>query len=162
MRVRPYEPADGAHLSALYRRAVEAVGPKDYAPEQVAAWASRCPAPERLDALAADGRRMLVAVDDKNTPLAFGDLEPDGHIHFLYCAPEAAGTGVSAALYDALETIARENGIDRLYAEASEAACRFFRRQGFTIGRRRDFEIDGVPIHNRAVEKRLTEDDPAR
>lgn len=105
---------------------------------------------------------MLVAVDGAGRPVAFGDLEPDGHIHFLYCAPEAAGTGVTATLYDALERIARAQGIVRLYAEASEPARRFFARQGFrTIGRR-DFDIEGVPIHNYAVEKRLPEAAPSR
>lgn len=32
-----------------------------------------------------------MAVDDEDQPLAFGDLEHDGHIGYLYCAPEAAG-----------------------------------------------------------------------
>lgn len=155
MKIRRYEKADAVHLSSLYRRSVERIGPRDYGAAQVAAWVARCPSPARIDAVAADGRCMLVAVDGRNVPIAFGDLEPDGHIDFLYCAPEAAGTGVAAALYRALEAIARENGNDRLYAEASEAACRFFRRQGFTVLRRRDFETGGVAIHNYAVEKRL-------
>jgi putative acetyltransferase len=156
MRIRPYEASDASHLSALYRRSVETIGPRDYSAAQVAAWASRCPSPERIGALANDGRCMLVAVDATDAPLAFGDLEPDGHIHFLYCAPEVAGTGAASALYEALESRARELGIDRLYAEASEAARRFFLRKGFTVVRRRDFDIDGVPIHNYAVEKRLS------
>lgn len=155
MTIRPFRNADAEPLSALYRRSVETVGPRGYAPEQVAAWASMSPSPERLRALAGDGRTTLVAVDAADEPLAFGDLEADGHIHFLYCAPEAAGTGIVAGLYAGLERRARDAGMARLYSEASEAARRFFLKQGFTVLARRDFEIGGVPIHNYAVEKRL-------
>lgn len=155
MIIRPFRPGDADALSDLYRRSVEALGPRDYAPGQVAAWAAITPSPGRLRALAGDGRTTLVAVDEADAPLAFGDLEADGHIHFLYCAPEAAGTGTVAALYAELERRAREAGMARLYSEASEAARRFFLKQGFAVVARRDFEIAGVSIHNFAVEKAL-------
>ena len=155
MNIRPSRAEDAPALAALYVRSVEAIGPAGYAPEQVAAWAAGAPSAERLQRLATDGRTTLVAVDDADRPLAFGDLEPDGHIHFLYCAPEAVGAGVTAALYTRLEALARERGVTRLYAEASEAARRFFLKQGFVVTARRDFEVAGVPIHNYAVEKTL-------
>jgi putative acetyltransferase len=97
----------------------------------------------------------LVTEGDDGEVLAFGDLEADGHIDFLYAAPEAVGKGVAAALYDELETAARERGIARLYSEASEAARRLFLKKGFTVLHRRDFDVRGVPIHNYAMEKRL-------
>ena len=155
MEIRDYEAGDAAALSALYRRSVEAIGPRDYTAEQVAAWAALALSPERIEALSRDGRRLLVAVEGDGPPLAFGDLEADGHIHFLYCAPEAAGRGVASALYDELERTARAQGLTRLYSEASEAARRFFAKKGFTVLAKREFEVGGVPIHNYAVEKRL-------
>jgi putative acetyltransferase len=155
VRIRRYEARDAGALADLYRRSVEQIGPKDYAEEQVRAWAALGPSPAQIDARAADGRTTLVAVDDTDQPQAFGDLEPDGHIACLYCSPEAAGKGITAALYDRLEEIAREQGMQRLHAEASEAARRFFLRKGFVVIARRDLEIAGVPIHNYAVEKRL-------
>lgn len=155
MKIRAYESRDAEALAALYVRSVEGIGPRDYSAEQVAAWAALGPSPERIEARSRDGRRMLVAVDAADRLLAFGDLEADGHIHFLYCAPEAAGRGVTSALYDELERSARAQGLKRLYSEASEAARRFFAKKGFTVTAKRAFEIDGVPIHNYAVEKRL-------
>lgn len=98
---------------------------------------------------------MLVAAGADGTPLAYGDLEPDGHIDHLYCRPDAAGTGVTAALYQALEAAARARGIARLHTEASEPARRFFLKQGFTVVSRNDFEVAGVAIHNWRMEKRL-------
>lgn len=155
MRIRPYAARDAAALSALYRRSVREVGARDYSARQVEAWAGLAPSAERLDALLADGRTRLVAVDGADRPVAFVDCEADGHIHFLYCAPEAAGTGVVSELYDTLEAIARRGGVTRLYAEASEAARRFFLKKGFVVIQTRRFQVAGVDIHNYAVEKTL-------
>jgi len=88
---------------------------------------------------------------------AYQTLTPDsrGKPMSAKSRQEAAGTGVAAALYERLEGIARERHVPRLHAEASEAARRFFLKQGFAVIRRRDFAIAGVPIHNYAVEKWL-------
>jgi putative acetyltransferase len=72
------------------------------------------------------------------------------------CAPEAAGTGVAAALYAHLQQIALDRGIGRLYVEASEPARRFFLKHGFQTIERRDFVRRGVLIHNYRMEKPLT------
>lgn len=152
--IRPARPGDAAAQSELYRRSVAVLGSRDYSPVQVAAWLRLCPPPEEFAQLARDGRRTLVAEKD-GTLQGFADVEPDGHINFFYCAPEAAGKGVAALLYTKLEATAKRQKIVRLYAEASEAAHRFFLRQGFTTLRQRDFEIGGVAIHNYAVEKIL-------
>lgn len=98
---------------------------------------------------------MLVAVDADAAPLAYGDLEGDGHIDHLYCRPDAAGTGVAAALYAALEASARARGMARLCTEASEPARRFFAKQGFDLVARNDFELGGVAMHNFRMEKIL-------
>lgn len=155
MKVRPYDQRDAAPLADLYVRSVEALGPQEYSERQVDAWAALAPSAAHLDALMADGRARFVAVDCADRPIAFADLEPDGHIHFLYCAPEAAGTGAASAVYAALETAARGDGMGRLYAEASEGARRFFIGKGFAVTSKREFEISGVAIHNYAVEKPL-------
>jgi putative acetyltransferase len=152
--MRDYARGDSEALADIFRRAVREIGPRDYSAEQIEAWAGGLRT-DRLDARLSDGRLCLVAIDDANTPLAFGDLEADGHIDFLYAAPQAAGKGIAAALYDALETRARARGMIRLYTEASEAARRFFLKKGFAVVGRRDFFIGDVSIHNYAMEKKL-------
>jgi putative acetyltransferase len=153
--IRPFAAADAPALSVLYRRSVAVLGPRDYGPEQVSAWLSGAPTPESVRARYDVGRIALVAAERGGRPLAFGDVERDGHVDLLFCAPEAAGTGVASALYDALEAAARAGGRGRLHVEASEAARRLLARKGFRVVARRDFEIDGVPIHNYAMEKIL-------
>jgi len=160
MRIRPYRPGDASALAGLYAQSVEQLGPRHYSPRQIAAWQTLCPSPETLQAQSLDGRSRLVAVDDADRPLGFIDLAPDGYIQYLYCAPAAAGRGVAGALYAALEREARARGIRRLYAEASEVARGFFIKRGFTSTARREFLIDGVAIHNHAVEKHLVDHRP--
>ena len=98
---------------------------------------------------------VLVAADESGHVVAFIDLEPDGHIDRLFCAPEAAGRGIASRLYEALEAAARAQGIERLFTEASELARRFFEPKGFTVLHRQDKILRGVPIHNYRMAKTL-------
>jgi putative acetyltransferase len=155
MHIRPYRPDDAAAVAAIFFESVREAGPRDYSAAQVAAWAPERPDTGRVDARARDGRLMLVAVDERDRPIAYGDLEPSGHIDHLYCRPERVGTGVASALYDALEREALALGLSRLFVEASEAARRLFLRKGFDEIERREFPIRGVMIHNYRMAKSL-------
>jgi len=155
VRIRHYQADDAELLAALFCRSVMELGGKDYSPVQIQAWAARGPTAAQFHARSTDGRLVLVVVGQEGARLAFAELEDDGHIDFFYCAPEAAGKGIASALYDRLEKEARKKNIARLYSEASEAARRLFLRKNFSVIRCRDFEIDGVAIHNYAMEKRL-------
>ena len=154
MKLRPYTPADAPALAALYARSVRHFGPRAYNPEQVEAWAATACA-EKTAARCADGRTVLVAEGPEGTLLGYGDMEADGHLDFLYTAPEGEGQGVGSALYAALEDVARAQGSARIVVEASELARPLFERRGFTLTRRNDFEVAGVPIHNYSMEKAL-------
>jgi len=158
MKIRPYRHEDAPALVALFHAAVHEIARLYYSQAQVNAWAPEVPDAARFRARAADGRTLLVAVDDEDVPLAYADLEEDGHIDHLFCRPGAAGTGVTAVLYAALEDAARARGIGLVYVEASEPARRFFARQGFAMVGRRDFEMAGVAIHNFEMEKKLRSD----
>ncbi len=155
MRIRDYRPSDAPALAQIYARSVRGIGPRFYTAEQVEAWAATAPTVERVREAYGDGRVALVAVDSDDRPVAFSDVETDGHINFLYCAPEAAGRGTMSALVDVLEDRAAALGYPRLHVEASEAARPFFLRRGFTLLARRELRIGDVPIHNYAMEKWL-------
>lgn len=155
VRVRAFRPDDAPALARLFHEAVNQIASLHYSPAQVAAWSPAPPDPGRFVARGADGRILLVAEDSTGAPLAYGDVEADGHIDHLFCRPDAAGTGVAATLYAALEAAALAQGNARLYTEASEPARRFFERRGFAVLHRRDFQLAGVAIHNYAMEKRI-------
>jgi putative acetyltransferase len=154
--VRPYRNGDAPALAQLFYDAVRQAARSDYSQAQVEAWAPQPPDPARFAAKAGDGRTFLVAVDEKDEPIAFGDLEADGHIDYLYCRPDFVGKGVASTLYDSLEGIARARAMPRLYTEASELARRLFAHKGFVVIERRDFTLNGIGLHNYAMEKMLT------
>jgi putative acetyltransferase len=153
--IRGYERRDAADVADVFYRSAREVALSDYTPEQVKAWV-----PKRWDAehehkRSGDGRLVLVAEGESGHVIAFIDLEPDGHIDRLYCAPEAAGRGIAARLYSRMEDAARADGITRLFTEASELARRFLERRGFAVLERQDKVLRGVAIHNYVMAKTL-------
>lgn len=155
-RIREFVPDDAQHLSQIFFRSVRELGPTAYNEAQVTAWAPASPPAEIYIKRANKGRTILVAVDENNTPLAYGDLEPDGHIDQLFCLPETSRRGIGSALCDALEARAAILGLDSLFVEASEIALSLFRRKGFTTDEKRNFLLRGVPMHHYRMSKRLT------
>jgi putative acetyltransferase len=153
--IRGYEQRDADDLADVFFRSVRQVAISDYTPAQVRAWAPERRTPEQLHQWAGDGRLVLLATNESDRAMAFIDLEPDGHIDHLFCAPEAAGRGIASQLYEAVEAAARQQEISRLYTEASELARRFFERKGFVVLERQDLVVRGEPIHNYKMAKDL-------
>jgi putative acetyltransferase len=153
--IRAYDPRDAAGLADVFFRSVRQVALSDYTAAQVRAWAPEPRTAEWAHGEASDGRLVLVAADEDDRPVAYIDLEPDGHIDRVFCAPEAAGQGIASRLYDAVEAAAREQGITSLFTEASELARRLFERKGFAVMERQDLVIRGVAIHNYRMAKAL-------
>ncbi|WP_300380009.1 GNAT family N-acetyltransferase [Henriciella sp.] len=162
LRIRSYRQTDAVRLEEIFRQAVSAIGPQHYSEEQVSAWSGPRVNAERLDAMYSDGRATFIAVDGTEKVVAFSDMEPDGHIDMLYCDPAFARQGYATALVRATEMEARRQTLRRLFTEASEAAKPVFARMGFEVRYRRDIEVDGVAIHNWAMEKRLAPSPVAR
>lgn len=155
MHIRPFEDRDAADWGRIFHAAVHGIGARDYTPAQCAAWSPVEAPAEVIETRARDGRTTWIAADEADVAQGFIELEPDGHIDCFYIAPDFAGTGIGAALYATLEEEARRRGLARLYVEASEAARRFFLRQGFTDQGRRDFMRRGAVLHNHAMDKAL-------
>ena len=152
--IREYRPSDAPSLARIFLDAVKRTGLRCYSAAQVAAWASRAATPEEVDARCMDGRAVYVAEID-GRPEAFIDLQENGHIDMMFCAPDHTGQGLAAQLFVMLEREARRRGLARLHVDASEVAKPFFERRGFTLVRRNDLVIEGVPIHNYHMERLL-------
>jgi putative acetyltransferase len=151
-------PGDADRLASIFYRAVREGALKAYSQVQVEAWAPEMPDPDMYRRRGVDGRILLVAVDGKDEPVAYIDLEANGHIDHLFCLPEFIGTGAASMLYDQLESIARAQVMHRLFVEASEIAHPFFERKGFQVLHRNDIVRRGVGLHNYTMEKLLTAD----
>ncbi|MEM8725897.1 MAG: GNAT family N-acetyltransferase [Pseudomonadota bacterium] len=154
--IRPFHTEDAAALADLTLAAIRAVGSQSYSSEQVDVWAARHPGPERFINRADAGSRIFVAADESDVPVAYALLEPGGHLDMLYCHPDHTRRGLADELLALAEQTAISLDTRRLYTEASELARPAFERAGYEVTHRRDFEIEGVAIHNYAMEKRLT------
>ena len=155
MEIRPFRPEDAEHLPGLMHAAIHTLAARAYSPAQLAAWS---PAPMPADtflARARDGRDIFVATDDKGQPLGFIELEPSGHVDCFYCAPDAAGQGIGAALYAALERAAIARALPELHVDASEIARGFFLRRGFCQIARNTIRRHGTILHNYTMTKTL-------
>lgn len=153
--IRPYRETDAQSLAVLTVAAILEVGPAQYSAKQVAAWAARHPGPEAFRQRYAKGDMIFVAANTDDAPVAYALLEADGHLDMLYCDPGHVRRGLAGRLLDHAEQKAKSLSLTRLYTEASELARPSFERAEYTVLHRRDFDIDGVPIHNYAMEKRL-------
>ena len=108
--IRRYEAADAGAVADVFFRSVREVAASDYDEAQRMAWMPELRSAGQIHGWAGDGRLVLVAVDDGDRVVAFTDLEADGHVGHLFCAPEAAGRRVAARLCDAVEAAARAQG----------------------------------------------------
>ena len=159
-RVRPFRDGDAHALAAITHAAISAIGSRYYSPDQVAVWAARHPGPDRFIDRAVSGHLIWVAATENDEPVAYALLDPEsdhgGHLDMLYCHPDHTRQGLADMLLDHAEKQALSLQLGRLYTEASELARGAFKRAGYCVTHRRDFEIDGVAIHNFAMEKVLT------
>lgn len=153
--IRRFTDEDAECLNEIYRTSVATLTKADYSDAQRLAWENLAPSPAAFRERARDGRWVLVAVEPGGRILGYADLEADGHVDQLYCAPEGAGRRIGSRLLAEIESVARGAAIARLFVEASETARPVFERAGFAWLERRDLVIGGVAIHNHSMEKRL-------
>lgn len=157
MTIRRYREGDAASLCALFVRSVREIGPAKYDAAQIGAWAHDVP-----DAVAWGARmrqnETFVAVGDDGMPAGWIELEADGHVDMLYCAPEATGRGVAAQLYAAAERLARERGWTHLTTHASRFAESFFRKHGWRVDERETVIRFGIAIERTRMSKTLQPD----
>ena len=129
VKIRRHLPGEEKALQEIYFEATRKSNSRDYTSEQVARWvAEHADLEEWTSRLA--GTKPFVAVID-GRPIAFGELEPDGHIDFFYCHPDWEGRGAGSELIRAITVEALKRGLKTLHAEVSVTAEPFFTKKGF-------------------------------
>jgi len=158
--IRAFRTSDAEALAQLTLAAIRSVGSARYSAEQVHAWAARHPGPERFLERAANGDVIFLASDPQDRAVAYALIEPcegqRAHLDMLYCDPAHTRKGLADRLLEHCEEAAAHQGAKRIFTEASELARPAFERAGYRVLNRRDFEIEGVAIHNYAMEKQLS------
>ena len=129
--LRLFTPQDAEALAGVYRDAVRTIGPQAYTQQQVDAWAIY---PEDIEdfRLRMSCGLTLVA-EEKGRIVAFGQLEPDDHLAYLYCLGSYSRQGVGSEIYRTLEAHAFQKGIVEIHTEASRISRPFFAKHGYLL-----------------------------
>lgn len=127
--LRRYVTEDLDAVIEVFQRAIREVASRDYNPAQIAAWSTvdrDAWEPWRLT------RPTWVATDGACV-VGFSDLEADGHLDMMFVHPDYQGMGVATLLLRQVAAAAIEQGLKRIFTEASLTARSFFEKRGFVV-----------------------------
>lgn len=129
IHLRGYVTEDLDAVIEVFQRAIREVASRDYDAAQIAAWSKvdkRSWRPWRLT------RPTWVAVLGEKI-IGFSDLETDGHLDMMFVHPGHQRAGVASLLLSQVERAAREQGLERIFTEASITARPFFESRCFDL-----------------------------
>ena len=146
--------ADLADLWALRTRAVRTSCASHYPAEIIDTWCAS-PAPESLPRLVAAGGALVMEEAGRMLGYAILDMG-SGEVDAVFVDPGQQGRGIASRLLAALETMAIERGLKRLFLSASLNAVPFYERAGFTSLREELYpHRSGVELRSVFMEKLL-------
>jgi putative acetyltransferase len=151
--LREYRPEDLGAIIDVYRDAVRRIAPSLYTPAQVDAWAAFAETGTPLEAMMAQGYRLVIESDAGIE--AFAVLDPPDYVSLLYCRARASRRGYAKRLLQALETEAARRGIARVHTAASLISHPFFLRHGYAVDAPERVERNGVDFDRYRMSKRL-------
>ncbi len=148
MTIRRYRSEDCRRLTELFYDTVHSVNARDYAPEQLDAWAIGQPDLEAWDR-SLHAHESFVA-EENGVIIGFGDIDQSGYLDRLFVDKDHQGRGVATALCDALEAAVRA---EHYTTHASITARPFFEKRGYHVVRQQRVERQGVSLTNFVMEK---------
>ncbi|WP_267549610.1 GNAT family N-acetyltransferase [Rhizobium rhizogenes] len=151
--IKAYEPNDVRVTIDIFLRAIRETASKDYSPEQIAAWAKVDDA--EVWAQYRASRPTWLAMNGP-MPVGFTDLKPDGCLDMMFVDPDHQGKGIASLLLATVEKAARDQGLQRIFTEASLTARPFFERKGFVVLAAQQVQKRGQTLANFRMEKMLT------
>ena len=148
MQLRKYQPPDCAQLAELFYQTIHNVNARDYAQEQLDAWASG-----EVDLKAWDAsfraHGTIIAVENGKI-IGFGDMDETGYLDRLYVHKDYQGQGIASAICDELERFA----VGKTFTtHASITAKPFFQHRGYRVVCKQEVIRRGVALTNFIMEK---------
>jgi putative acetyltransferase len=157
--LRPFLPADVPLLAEIFQASIEELTGEDYSEGQQEAWAAMAE-DESFARRLADGLTLIATIE--GSPVGFIALKGNELIDLFYVHPAAAGHGVGAMLYEAIEKLAGARGAEHLVADVTDNARTFFDRRGFLAQRRNTMPIGDEWLGSTTMEKRFATQAEAR
>lgn len=151
MTIRIAQESDLPELADLFRQTVLVNASQHYSAAQTKVWASFASDADHFRTFIL-GAATYVAVDDAGI-LGFAGIADNGHVASTYVRHDCIGQGVGSALMKALLEHANRNGVQRLYAEASEFSLGLFMKFGFRLYDTEVVDRQGVTFKRYLVER---------
>lgn len=145
---------DTQEIMQLFYNTVHRINIRDYSQAQIDAWA-----PEHMDTQKWIERmqdRITYVAEENGKVIGFAELERTGHIGCFYCHADHQNMGVGKALFNKIQLIADNLGLQKLFTEVSITAKPFFEHMGFTAIASQEVELRGAKLTNYVMEKRLS------
>lgn len=142
------------NIARLFKETIETINAKDYSPEQIKVWAKGSSRKERL--LKKIAQQHFLVAEINNILVGFGSITLDGYLDFMYVSKDYQRRGVAQKIYDALESFAIVNCLDKIHSDASITAKPFFMRQGFEVVQEQQVDIEGIKLTNYKMQKHLS------
>lgn len=152
--LRPYRPDDASALMRLFKDTIRRVNSRDYAPGQIAAWAS-----DDIDSEAWASRfegRFAVVAEVDGMIAGFVDLSPEGYLDRLFVSADHEGQGIATVLMDGVVAEAQRLRLPKIEVQVSLTARPFFERRGFRVVESRCVEVRGSLLDCFGMERELT------
>ena len=151
--LRPYLPKDVAICAAIAEAGIAELTGDDYTEAQQEAWIAELTDEERLGERLGKQLTLLAALGEST--VGFASLRGTDQIDMLYVHPAAIGQGVATSLCDALERLAAARGAQKLSADVSDTAQKFFERRGYVPQQRNTVMVGDEWLGNTTMTKAL-------
>lgn len=150
MTIRKYAASDCLEAMELFYNTVHSINAKDYAKDQLNAWA-----PKDLNASSINAsflkNHTIVAVEN-NIIVGFGSIGENGYLDCLFTHKDHQRKGIAAELCNILEKIGKW---DKITVHASITAKPFFEKRGYRTIKKQTVQRRGVLLENFVMEKNL-------
>jgi len=152
--IRSYQLGDHEAISEIFPIAIHEIASEVYTQEKCNAWSEKRPNPERWERRC-EVKRPFVFVSQGEIA-GFLELDPDGHIDWMYVHPDHKQKGIASRLIDHAVKTSSDAGLSRVFVDASICAKPVFDKKGFRVIEEKTVEIRGENLINFAMELQLT------
>lgn len=151
MFVREFTPQDAERLSQLIVRNLRQVNIQDYSSEAIEALALSC-TPEKIIESARHQLTLVCMMDDEIVGTA--SLEGE-RVRNVFVEVSLHKRGIGKKLVLAIEDRAKRKRIKKVFLLSGLSAQEFYQKLGYTVVRRFDNDLDGIPLPVVHMEKEL-------
>lgn len=144
--IRRYRPEDLEVVVVCFTRSVRTIGARDYAREEIAAWAPDPPDMSGWPARLASGGVFVAELD--GALAGFVRIEATGYIDLLYVDPSRERMGIGRSLLEHAFRWAIAQGARGLEADVSRSARPLFETLGFRLESAQAAVRGGVALEN--------------